>query len=332
MNKKIDFVIIWVDGSDQNWLNEKNKYSTEQNKKNNDNTKIRYRDWDNLKYWFRGVEKYAPWVNKIFFVTWGHLPEWLDINNPKLKIIKHEEFIPKEYLPTFSSHTIELNLHRIKELSENFVYFNDDFFIVNKTQPEDFFKNDIPRDSAVLYSNIAGGTVMDNIITNNFALINKNFNSKEVIKKNFFKWFTLKNGKFLYNNITLFPYKNFTGIRFEHLPNSFKKSTFKKVWKMEYEKLNETCLHKFRNIADINQWIFKYWQICEGNFIPRKTSWGTYYAYQKDNSQLKNIICSNKYKVICLNDISENYDFEKAKKITNQCFEKKLKEKSSFEK
>ncbi|MBQ6357217.1 MAG: capsule biosynthesis protein CapK, partial [Solobacterium sp.] len=38
----------------------------------------RFKDWGLFKYWFRGVEKFAPWVNKIYFITWGHVPTWLD--------------------------------------------------------------------------------------------------------------------------------------------------------------------------------------------------------------------------------------------------------------
>ena len=87
--EKIDFVLLWVDGSDPAWLEEKNKYSDVQ--VNVSASAARYRDWDNLQYWFRGVEKYAPWVNKIFFITWGHLPKWLNINHPKLQIVRHEE-------------------------------------------------------------------------------------------------------------------------------------------------------------------------------------------------------------------------------------------------
>lgn len=67
-----------------------------------------------LKYWFRGVEKYAPWVHKIYFVTCGQKPDWLNENHDKLVLVNHEDYIPHEYLPTFSSHTIELNFHRIK--------------------------------------------------------------------------------------------------------------------------------------------------------------------------------------------------------------------------
>ena len=132
---KIDFVLPWVDGNDPKWLKEKNKYITYKG----DSNINRYRDFDNLKYLFRGIEKYASWVNKIFFVTWGHIPKWLNTNNEKIRIVKHDEFIPKEYLPTFNSNVIELNLHRIQDLSEHFVLFNDDVFILEKNISLRFF-------------------------------------------------------------------------------------------------------------------------------------------------------------------------------------------------
>lgn len=108
-NYDIDFVILWVDGNDENWINEKKKYEKEKGK-NDDARVVRYRDWNNLQYWFRGVEKFTPWVRKIHFVTWGHIPQWLDTSNPKINIVKHTDFIPKEYLPTFSCYPIELNI------------------------------------------------------------------------------------------------------------------------------------------------------------------------------------------------------------------------------
>ena len=85
---KIDFVITWVDGSDPVWRKEKNKYmgidETEAGE-------TRYRDMGLLKYWFRAVEAYAPWVDQIHFVTWGHLPEWLNTECPKLHIVNHRD-------------------------------------------------------------------------------------------------------------------------------------------------------------------------------------------------------------------------------------------------
>ena len=112
--EKIDFVILWVDGSDEKWLKEKNKYTNIKG----DASINRFRDFGNLQYLFRGIEKYADFVNNIFFITWGHIPSWLNVNHPKLKIIRHDQFIPNKYLPTFNSNVIELNLHRIKDLSE----------------------------------------------------------------------------------------------------------------------------------------------------------------------------------------------------------------------
>jgi len=65
MHDKIDFVIAWVDGSDPAWLEEKNKYSPK--KEDVTNAINRYRDMGVLRYWFRAVEKFAPWVNQIHF-------------------------------------------------------------------------------------------------------------------------------------------------------------------------------------------------------------------------------------------------------------------------
>lgn len=143
---KIDFVLPWVDGSDSAWIKQRNEYLGIKNDQTQDS---RFRDWENLQYWFRGVEKFAPWVNHIYFVTWGHIPSWLNTDHPKLTVVKHEDYIPKQYLPTFSSHPIELNMHRIRGLSEQFVYFNDDTFIINKMEPEDFFRNGLPRDYCI---------------------------------------------------------------------------------------------------------------------------------------------------------------------------------------
>ena len=145
MDNKIDFVITWVDGNDPVWRKDFKHYSEIEGKEV-DKRPVWFRNWDNLQYWFRGVEKFAPWVNNIYFVTYGHLPEWLNVNHPKLQIVKHEDFIPKEYLPTFSSRVIGFFFHRIKGLSEKFVYFNDDMFLINNVRPDRFFRDGLPCD------------------------------------------------------------------------------------------------------------------------------------------------------------------------------------------
>lgn len=130
MEHKIDFVITWVDNSDPAWRESCQKHAKAQGR-HIAVCSERYRDWDNLRYWFRGIEAFAPWVNKIHFVTCGHLPSWLNTQAPKLHIVKHSDYMDERYLPTFSSHPIEFCMHKIEGLSDHFVYFNDDTFIID---------------------------------------------------------------------------------------------------------------------------------------------------------------------------------------------------------
>ncbi|WP_029233681.1 stealth family protein [Butyrivibrio sp. VCB2006] len=145
---KIDLIVPWVDGNDPKWLEEKRKYDGSVID-DNSNSSQRYRDWDLMRYFFRGIDKNMPWINKVFFVTWGHVPDWLDVDSPRLRIVKHTDYIPEKYLPTFNSNVIELNYHRIEDLSENFILFNDDCFAVDQVKPEFFFKNGKPCDMLV---------------------------------------------------------------------------------------------------------------------------------------------------------------------------------------
>ena len=139
-NSEVDIVVLWVDGNDPEWLKERMQYDN--SIKNSGNLDSRFRDWGLMRYWFRGIEKNVNWYRKIFFVTWGHVPEWLDTSHPKLRIVKHSDYIPAEYLPTYNSNTIEMNLHRIEDLSENFILFNDDIFVIDEIREEMFFRND----------------------------------------------------------------------------------------------------------------------------------------------------------------------------------------------
>ena len=330
-NNKIDFVIIWVDGNDPSWIEEKNKYDTSINK--GDKRDVRFRSWDNLQYWFRGVEKFAPWVNNIYFVTWGHVPEWLDQSNPKLHVINHKDYIPKEYLPTFNANTIELNLHRIKGLSEQFVYFNDDMFITDYVKPTDFFKNGKPLDVFGLNCIYFGKNSAGFFNGNDIELINTYFDKKNSMKQNFFKWFSFKNG---YKNIIrtcmllLWPW--FPGFYYSHLPSNFLKSTYEKVWELEGEVLHATCTDRFRTKSNVNQWLIKFWQLASGNFIVGSSKVGKCFHIKPSNFQsLLEAIACGKYKMLCVNDTVETEDFDKQKAQVIMAFEKLLPEKSKFE-
>lgn len=329
MISNIDIVIPWVDGSDEEWLAEKGKYRPGTGTDDNVN---RYRDWGLLPYWFRGVEKYAPWIRKIHFITWGHVPGWLNTGNPKLNIVKHSDYIPGKYLPVFSSHPIELNMHRINDLSDQFVYFNDDVFLTGYCSPEDFFKNGKPVDNVTevpLRFNEGG---IDHIIGNNMAVINKHFNKKETVKKNKNIWFSFKAPKAALKNLYMLPVNGFSAFENPHLPQPFLKSTLTDVWNAENELIDETCSHKFRNNEDVNQWVFRYWQFAKGNIIQSGKERGKFFSIGKDDNEIQDAILNSKYKTVCLSDDDISYDFQKEQVFLQELFEKKLPEKSSFEK
>lgn len=338
----IDFVITWVDGNDPEWRKEKDKYSVN---RLSDANKLRYRDWDNLKYWFRGVETFAPWVNKIFFVTWGHYPDWLNIDNPKLNIVKHEDFIPNEYLPTFSSIAIDMNFHRISELSEYFVYFNDDMFLTLPTKPSDFFVDGLPCDAAVENALYFGADLNQSKAEINMGklflapaldmlVINKHFNKKEVMRNNRTKWMSYKYGLAVLRTLLLQPWRHFTGFMSYHLPYSYLKSTYEEVWRLEHGILDESCKAKFRTVVGINHWVFSYWQLAKGSFYPRNPKVGKLFGLYNEQNRNKEAIEAvkyQKYKMVCLNDEVTDSNFEHVRDALNQEFERILPKKSSFE-
>ena len=331
MNNKIDFVIMWVDGNDLEWQKEKGKY-----RKNlkGDNRDFRFRDWDNLQYIFRGIEKFTPWVNRVHLVTWGHLPKWLNVNNAKLNIVKHSDFLPEEYRPCFNSEALEVNLHRISGLSDNFVYFNDDTFILRKMKDTDFFQNNTPCDSAILNVHCCelqdGGSLCNFL---NIGIINKYFNMTDVLKNNFNKWFNIKYGVKGFRTLYLLPCPRFPGMLMQHLPTSFNKKTFETVWKLEKDVLDMTSKNKFREFADVNQWLFEEWQLASGNFVPRSPRIGKTLVGLPGLKEACEIVEKQKVKLLSFNDADMTYDdFVFARNKFNDSLSKILPEKSSFEK
>jgi hypothetical protein len=141
----IDAVYTWVDGSDPEWQQRKRaaieSLGAEAARLDPSATsEVRYKNRDELRYSLRSLERMAPFIRKVFLVTDGQIPKWLDVQHPNLEIVFHEDLFPNpSHLPTFSSRAIECHLHRIPNLSERFLYFNDDIMLSRPTTRSDFF-------------------------------------------------------------------------------------------------------------------------------------------------------------------------------------------------
>lgn len=331
LNMDIDFVITWVDMNDPEWQAEFSRYAHNKQNSRNGVSKARFRDNGLLKYWFRGVEKFAPWVRKIHFVTSGQKPEWLDESNPKINLVNHKDIIPEEFLPTYNSVVIERYLYKIPGLTEHFVYFNDDFYVINDVEKERFFNNGLPCDIAVLDFNLPWSQWYTRI-KNNIRLINCHFDKREVMALHHDKWFDKSYGfKARWNYILKF-YGKFITLRIPHNAQPYLKTTFEEVWEAAGEELTETSSNRFRALTDYTPELFRTWQICMGNFQPYNTYKDTkMFPLVIRRKQAVKAIYRQSYTLICLNDNVHIPNYNVVIGNIKDAFQHILPEKSSFE-
>ncbi len=327
--EEIDFVITWVDGTDPDWCKKRKLFAKENEWENNENAmSLRYREWDFLRYIFRGIEAHAPWVHHIYLVTDGQKPGWLDETCDKVSIIDHKDFIPEEYLPTFNSHTIELNLYRIPGLSEQFVYFNDDVLLAKDCGPRDFFADGKPVDEASLNGINGKDNQFAEIQFHNMALMNSHY-SVEDCKKNLGKWMRLSYGKNVIRTLLLLPFQRLQGIYNPHGPMPILKDTCRKLWERDQDVLDATCKCRFREGNNVSAYIFRFEQLLSGKFIPKRSQ-NCYCTVDMAVEEIEKKM--KKYKTICINDteLNENAYFSQKEQIKGM-LDRIFPVKSSFE-
>lgn len=332
MTKVIDFVVTWVDGNDEKWRFKKAKYDGSINtSKYSMNSEKAYREWGTFKYWFRGVEKFAPWVNKVYLVTDNQKPDWLNIDSDKLVLIDHKEIINNDFLPVFSANPIESNIHRIPGLSEHFVFFNDDMYLTAPVSPDDFFSDEgLPKYNTALAPITTERYGTGHFQMNDMGIITSHFTRKEILKNG--QFFSPKQGikqivkTLLYSNA-----KFICGFWESHLPYPLLKSTFELVWEKESDALNKTSSNRFRDPSDTNVWLFKYWQIASGKYAVGDVNLGSIFYLENADNKLWDTIVSKKFRIMCIND---GYNIQNEELVRNNfinALNNLLPEKSSFE-
>ena len=253
--KDIDIVYMWVDGNDSKWQKSMKSGVSSRNRSNNE-----------ILYSLRSISKFMPWhEGRVFIVTPNQTPNGINAiqgtdelairNAPKnsVIIIDQKSIMPSEIGDTANSFMIEVFLHRIPTLSEDFIYMNDDYFMGKPIIPGDF------------YSLNNDGSLRPKFYSNNYKINGGIKQSDEFLKKkrklwlsatyytngtltNYFKEQNEKNNRM---NNTNNEYKKPVRFYLEHAPYMFKKSWCEEVyniWKSEFEKMYE---HKRRHWKDI---------------------------------------------------------------------------------
>lgn len=334
---KIDFVVTWLDSTDPEWQESYFKYRPDNNGLKSN---ARFRNMDIFKYWFRAVEEYAPWVNKVYLITNGKFPNWINRDNPKLVLVKHSDYVPEEYLPTFSSCTIEMFLHRIKGLSNQFVYFNDDMYLNAPVNPEYYFKGGLPCDmnketcfNVPIYTKEDRYGIYMQMLAD-LGVINGNFNRKDTVRQSPMRWFGPHLGiRGIFMSFLLFQRRLFAGFSNFHVEQAYLKSVFDEVWEAAPEFMSASCT-RFREDVTANPYIFRYWQFAKNLFYPSKRN-GEYFFLIKHDvlNRIEKAFYNKNLASVCLNDsaLCTDEEFLLIDRGLQQLFEIKFPQKSSFE-
>ena len=311
----VDIVVTYLNERDEQWQKDYNYWKDKEIKdgiadKNNRQAfgKERAREWDAFKYWFRGIEKNCEWVNKIFLIVQNerHIPEWLDTNNPKLRIVYHEEYIPKDLLPTFNAMTIGMYIANIKDLSENYIISDDDFYVLNEIKKDRFYKYGKPVHprNRIGYGYYEGEalTGSDNVF---YYILNNNLKFEE---------------RFMKQNVKY---------GFYHLPAARKKSFEKEILDKYKEEIKQHNLpSKFRNKNNLCNYMFDdLLKICG-------KAWAGNPYHHCAYCTLKSNVDFDAYwnkDIVCFNDTEQLDDYKLTKEKLIDFLDRKLPDKSTFE-
>lgn len=291
----MDAVITYVNGNDPVWLKDYQTYVCQ------DITEKRFRDWGSLRYWLRGIETFMPFIKNVFLVVSheSQIPAW--VNREQVRMVLHKDFIPQKYLPTFNSNTIEMHLHRINGLAEEYLYFNDDMFPVAPCKATDFFR--------------------DNKIVIHF--------SKHRWDGNMYKKIC-RNSDYLAKDILSLPHTA-CFVRPQHICSPMLKSVCEDVYKQIGSRIEDSAT-RIRTSKNCTQYLFLDYLYYQGLVIDERISCKHISIALASTKSLQKHITQPKRNLVCINDVRVSAKrYEKLRAAILAAFEQHLPHKSRFE-
>lgn len=292
----MDIVLTYVNGLDPEWQKD---YASATGKPV---LEKRFRDWGTMKYLFRGFEKHMPFIGNVFLVVSreSQVPEWID--RSVVKVIYHKDIIPSEKLPVFNSAAIEVFLHRIPGLSEEYVYFNDDMFPVMDCSESDFFVNGTP---ALGFS-------------------------RHLFAANLYKTHTKNSDSLARKALGMRP--PFVFIRPQHTCSPMLKSQCEKLFAAVHDEILDS-VSALREKKNVNQYVYLDYMYHSGKMINRRLQNKHLSLAASSADMVCRYIENPTYKLICVNDVQMPEDvYEATRDKMLASFEKHFPEKSRFEK
>lgn len=291
----MDIVITYVDGLDAVWQKEYQRYT------NQPVLEKRFRDWGTLRYLFRGIEVNMPFIRKVHLVVSheSQVPEW--INRDEVHVVLHGDIIPGEYLPTFNCNPIEMHLHRIEGLDEEYLYFNDDIYPLQKCVPEDFFRNG----KGVL------GMSRHRFAFGMFKQICRN--SDDLARK------------------ALGMKVSAQFLRPQHVCTPMLKSECETLYSLVKNEIKES-MTRVRAENNLNQYLFLDYMYLKGKIINERLSKKHFSVGVVSAKKLREFIIRPTHKLTCINDVQLSEErYQKLRTAMLDAFEEAFPKKSRFE-
>ena len=307
----MDAVISYVNCNDKIWRAEYDKYCTDFETK-----KYFFYDWGTLKYVLRGISVYMPYIKNVFLIVSNieQVPDYVD--QSKVKIVLHKDFIPEEYLPTFNSCTIETFMNDIEGLDEQFIYFNDDMIPIAPISYGDLFCNGKPcisfESNPYPPERAAYHTVKLCFLGACLHTSYKKTYSRNIISD-----------PLLYEGDGVCPV---------HGPCVFLKSR-----NMEMFKLSKRFFKRFitreRSGQNVSQWAYADIYYIEDNCVGSRLTLSYMRTTNLDAENSKNYILSQNSNYLCINDAGPipGLSYEDSVKLVQECLEIKLPRKGIYE-
>ena len=286
---------------------------------------VRFRQWDNLRYLFRGIENCLPFIRKVHMIVSNleQVPDWLNTEN--VNIVLHKDIIPPKFLPTFNSTTIEMFLGNIPDLADGFIYANDDTFFLKERIDEDFFDGD--KVKLILKTDSGSSTMFKKVERNCIKAIKEYLGIVGGLVRTDYLDFigdssTDSSGESGGED------EEGTFLKFGHTVIPKRKETFL-LLSHDLEDKIKNSITPFRKEKNFNQYLFSYYDYYSGNSLDSSLNY-KYFTFKDGEYAIDkalivaDTIRERKYDTICINDSKDfrsEAEFLAVKKIINNAFE-----------
>lgn len=327
----MDFVLTWVSDQDEAWRRAREEALAAVDHRLPEEGAARIRNWGTLRYWFRAVETYAGWVRRIHFVTDTAVPAWLVEQHPKLRVVPDASLYGDGRM-RFNSLAVETCLHRIPDLAEQFVYFNDDFFLSRPLSPRFYFRRGVPYGYPFPFT-LANTGAHAHAVLNAAGLINDHFGRAQYLRSVRRRSLRPASGRDLLRYPLLLASRRIPPATDLHLPLPLLKSAVTEAFAAAPEMIEQTRNSTFRSRDNVHSMYFAaMWQLAQGRYFAiSKRRAGRYVALGSDPiERIEAVLADPRVAQVCVNDESDRFDPELARQLV-AAFERKLPHLSSFE-